>query len=46
MTNYNKTMGLKKEYKQIAIYVGKAVSLLLTVGFLASPVYVHYVHLK
>jgi len=40
--NYLK-MGLSKEHQAIAIGFGRAVILPLTVGFIASPAYVHFV---
>ena len=41
MNNYNK-MGLTKEYKKIATHFGHVVVVLVTVGFLSSPIYIHY----
>jgi succinate dehydrogenase / fumarate reductase cytochrome b subunit len=40
--NYSK-MGLKKEHQKMAILFGHAVILPLTIGFISSPVYVHFV---
>jgi succinate dehydrogenase / fumarate reductase cytochrome b subunit len=39
--NYSK-MGLKKEYQKAAILFGHVVCVLMTAGFISSPIYVHF----
>ena len=40
---YDGVSGLKKEHQTVAIAFGHAIIVPLTIGFIASPAYVHFV---
>ena len=41
-----KMSDIPKEYKRVAISVGHVLAVVVTVGFVSCPIYVHYVLLK